>query len=78
VADSNSAGSGPYFADFCCVAQDLIIELDASQHAEPEEERKDQLRTAYLNQQGYRVPRFWNAQANTEVEGVLAKPFMQP
>ena len=43
---------GPYFADFCCVAQQLIIELDGSQHAEPEEERKDGLRTAYLNQQG--------------------------
>ena len=38
-------------ADFCSVAQHLIIELDGSQHAAPEEERKDGLRTAYLNQQ---------------------------
>src|SRR5258708_2599086 len=45
---------GPYFADFSCVATHLIIELDGSQHAEPEEERKDGLRTAYLNQRGYR------------------------
>ena len=49
---------GLYFADFCCVARHLIIELDGSQHAEPREERKDELRTAYLNQQGYRVLRF--------------------
>jgi very-short-patch-repair endonuclease len=62
---------GPYFADFCCIAQHLIIELDGSQHAEPEEEHKDGLRTAYLNQQGYRVIRFWNNQVNTELEGVL-------
>jgi very-short-patch-repair endonuclease len=58
---------GPYFADFCCVAQHLIIELDGSQHAEPEEERKERLRTAYLNRQGYRVL----------LEGVLAKLFIQ-
>jgi len=62
---------GPYFADFCCVAQHLIIELDGSQHAAPEEERNDGLRTAYLNQQGYRVLRFWNEQVNAELAGVL-------
>ena len=67
---------GPYFADFCCVARHLIIELDGSQHTEPEEERKDGLRTAYLNQQGYRVLRFWNEQVNPELEGVLAKLFI--
>ena len=65
---------GPYFADFCCVARHLIIELDGSQHAAPQEERKDELRTAYLNG----VLRFWNEQVNTELEGVLAKLFMQP
>src|SRR6266851_9240168 len=62
---------GPYFADFCCVAQHLIIELDGSQHAAPEEERNDGLRTAYLNQQGYRVLRFWNERVTAELAGVL-------
>jgi hypothetical protein len=28
------------------------------------------LRTAYFNQQDYRVLRFWNEQANSELEGV--------
>src|ERR1700719_4075583 len=69
---------GPYFADFCCVKRHLIIEFDGSQHAAPQEERKDELRTAYLNQQGYRVLRFWNEQVNSEMEGVLGKLFMQP
>ena len=58
---------GPYFADFCCVARHLIIELDGSQHAAPEEERKDESRTAYLNG----VLRFWNEQVNSEMEDVL-------
>jgi hypothetical protein len=43
-----------------------------------DEQCKDGLRTAYLNQHGYRVLRFWNEQINTELEGVLAKLFMQP
>jgi very-short-patch-repair endonuclease len=62
---------GLYFADFCCIAQHLVIELDGSQHAEEQEERKDSLRTADLEKQGYRVMRFWNNQINTELEGVL-------
>ena len=62
---------GPYFADFCCLTQRLIIEPDGSHHAEREEERKDALRTTYLSEQGYRVMRFWNAQINTEMGNVL-------
>ncbi len=62
---------GPYFVDFCCVAQHRVIELDGSQHTEPEEGRKDRLTTAYLNHQGYRVLRFWNEQVETELQGVL-------
>ena len=49
----------------------LIIELDGNQHGAPQEERNDGLRTAYLNQQGYRVLRFWNEQVNADLEGVL-------
>jgi len=62
---------GPYFADFCCIARRLIIELDGGQHAEAEQERMDALRTAHLSEQGYRVMRFWNEQVNRELENVL-------
>ena len=31
---------GAYFADFCCIEQHLIIELDGSQHAEQQEGRE--------------------------------------
>ncbi len=62
---------GPCFADLCCTERRLIIELDGSQHAEQEEERKDAARTAYLSEQGYRVIRFWNEQVNAELDDVL-------
>ena len=62
---------GPYFVDLGCVAHHLVIEIDGSQHAEPAEETKDAARTAYLNQQGYRVIRFWNEQINREMDEVL-------
>lgn len=62
---------GPYFADFCCVTQRLVIELDGSQHADEDAERLDALRTAFLNERGYRVIRFWNDQVNGEIESVL-------
>ena len=61
VADSNSDGSTGLVPTLPISAASrgiLIIELDGSQHAAPQEERKDELRTAYLYQQGYRVLRF--------------------
>jgi very-short-patch-repair endonuclease len=64
---------GPYFADFCCIARHLVIELDGGQHAEEEKERKDSLRTAFLEEYGYRVMRFWNNQMNTELQGVCRR-----
>jgi very-short-patch-repair endonuclease len=62
---------GPYFADFCCVAQRLIVELDGSQHADEEKALTDKSRTAYLEAKGYRVLRFWNSQIHSEIENVL-------
>jgi very-short-patch-repair endonuclease len=59
---------GPYFADFACHAQRLVIEVDGSQHAES---KSDTSRTAYLNAQGYRVLRFWNNDVLENIEGVL-------
>ena len=62
---------GPYFADFCCTKERLVIELDGGQHLEEEQERKDASQRAYLAEQGYRVIRFWNNRVNSELEGVL-------
>ena len=49
---------GPYVADFVCVEAMLVVELDGGQHAEQLE--RDQVRTSFLERQGYRVVRFWN------------------
>src|SRR5579872_6681421 len=62
---------GHYFADFCCIQRRLIIELDGGQHAEHAQEEQDAARTAYLNEQGYRVMRFWNGQISAEMDDVL-------
>jgi very-short-patch-repair endonuclease len=62
---------GRYFADFCCIQRRLIIELDGGQHAEQAQEEQDAARTAYLNEQGYRVMRFWNGQISADIDDVL-------
>ena len=59
----------PYVADFVCLKLKLIIELDGSQHSE----HVDKKRTQLLNQQGFRVIRFWNHDLFNNLEAVLEK-----
>jgi very-short-patch-repair endonuclease len=61
---------GPCVADFASKEWKLIIELDGGQHAELTKEKDDE-RTAFLEQQGYRVLRFWNNDVLKNLEGVL-------
>ncbi|MDQ2704851.1 MAG: endonuclease domain-containing protein [Pseudomonadota bacterium] len=51
---------GPYFADFCCRKQKLVIELDGSQHADSNYDRR---RDEFMRAKGYSVLRFWNSDA---------------
>ena len=51
---------GTYIVDFYCHKAKLAIELDGSQHFDPEEAQKDQIRTEYLKTQGVSVLRFTN------------------
>ncbi|MGL6321427.1 DUF559 domain-containing protein [Aeromonas hydrophila] len=51
--------------------QRLIIEVDGSQHNEPAGRQYDGARTAYLNQQGFRVIRVWNNDVLNRMEAVL-------
>jgi very-short-patch-repair endonuclease len=62
---------GPYIADFICLSQKLIIELDGGQHGLDEGIIYDAARTAFLEREGYHVMRFWNNDVLTNIEGVL-------
>ena len=51
---------GTYIVDFYCFQVMLVIELDGSQHYEPEAMEYDRRRTNFLQQQGFQVLRFSN------------------
>jgi len=59
---------GAYVADFVCRERHLIVELDGSQHAES---MADEVRTRWLNDNGYSVLRFWNDEVLKERRAVL-------
>jgi len=62
---------GPYYADFVCHAQRLIIEVDGSGHAEHDRLIADSKRTEYLESRGYRVLRFRNNDVLANTDGVM-------
>ncbi|MCW2364955.1 very-short-patch-repair endonuclease [Sphingobium sp. B7D2B] len=59
---------GPFIADFVCPERRLILEVDGGQHAESP---SDAARTAWLNERGYIVLRFWNHDIQTNLQGTL-------
>ncbi|MBZ9849957.1 DUF559 domain-containing protein [Mesorhizobium sp. CA14] len=48
---------GPYFADFACRSEKLIVELDGSQHADSSYDRR---RDEFMRGKGFSVLRFWS------------------
>ncbi len=61
---------GKYIADFYCAEAKLVIELDGSQHYEPEEIQKDAERTAFLEGYGLTVIRIPNNEVTRNFQGV--------
>ena len=61
---------GSYIVDFYCAKAGLVIELDGSQHYEPDAVKKDAERTAFLEQYGLRVLRIANNEVNENFTGV--------
>ena len=60
---------GPYVADFACMSEKLIVELDGGGHAE--RKAYDSKRDEFLRRNGYRVLRFWNTEVFENLHGVL-------
>ena len=60
-----------FIVDFYCAAVNLVIELDGSQHAEPEQHIKDKERDHKLKTLGLDVLRFNNHQVLTELAAVM-------
>ena len=58
-------------ADFACLTERLIIEVDGSQHGNEVNSRRDEVRTRWLESEGYRVMRFWNNDVMSKTEAVL-------
>lgn len=61
---------GPYVVDFVHFGARLIVEADGGQHNGCEQ---DAVRDRWLEQQGFRVLRFWNNDILREPETVLAR-----
>ena len=64
---------GKYIVDFICLDKKIIIELDGWQHKKENQERYDTERTKFLEENGFKVIRFWNNEINNNLEGVFLK-----
>ena len=61
---------GTYIVDFCISSARIIIELDGSQHYEPDAKKYDEVRDRYLKEQGYEVLRYTNFDVQRNFDGV--------
>jgi very-short-patch-repair endonuclease len=68
---------GPYVVDFFCPAKKLIIELDGGHHNEDATAERDDERQVWLEQEGYRVIRFWNSEIANELNAVMEKIYVE-
>ena len=64
---------GYYIVDFYCGRAKLVVELDGSQHYDPEGAAKDRARDAYLRGEGLAVLRFSNLDVEAHFEAVCAE-----
>ncbi len=59
----------PYVVDFLCDDAKLVIEVDGGQH--DWNRAKDEIRTRFIEQLGFRVIRYWNNDVLSNMDGVL-------
>jgi very-short-patch-repair endonuclease len=68
---------GPYIVDFFCPAKRLIIELDGGHHNDDENAKRDRERQTWLEQEGYRVIRFWNSEIAGDLTAALERIYVE-
>ena len=61
----------PYIVDFMCFSRRLIIEVDGGQHNWDVNQKRDAIRDGFLNEENFRVLRFWNNDVLQNTEGVM-------
>jgi len=59
---------GKYVVDFICFEKKLIIEVDGGEHFESD---RDEIRDEWVQNQGYKVLRFWNNDVLKNPDGVI-------
>uniref|UniRef100_UPI00404AC546 vitamin B12 dependent-methionine synthase activation domain-containing protein n=1 Tax=Gelidibacter sp. TaxID=2018083 RepID=UPI00404AC546 len=64
---------GNYIADFICLRENLIIEVDGGIHQLPDNVASDEERTQWLRSEGYYVLRFKNEEVLYSLESVTNK-----
>jgi PncC family amidohydrolase len=60
-----------YIADFVCLSEQLVIEVDGLYHQLPENKISDEERTKDLNRLGFEVLRFTNEQVFNDTDSVI-------
>ncbi|WP_407115194.1 endonuclease domain-containing protein [Bradyrhizobium sp. LMG 9283] len=68
---------GPYVVDFFLPAKRLIIELDGGHHNEDNVAARDLERQRWLENEGYRVIRFWNSEIVSDLTAVLERIYIE-
>jgi very-short-patch-repair endonuclease len=65
---------GPFIVDFACRAAKLVVEVDGSAHDSSDARERDSQRDSWLNDNGFRVLRFTNAEVIADparVQGIV-------
>lgn len=64
---------GDYIADFVCLREKLVVEVDGEYHNAEEQQHDDAIRTHYLQQMGFHVIRFDNQEVDADIMSVVLR-----
>ncbi|MGY4574227.1 DUF559 domain-containing protein [Bradyrhizobium pachyrhizi] len=60
-----------------CPVKRLIVELDGGHHNDDETALRDRERQQWLENEGYRVIRFWNSEITADLSAVLERIYVE-